>query len=57
MVKNAAVEAEKNIRIIKVAVQPEIGSRHPRKLIGMIGGNPLTKMDGLGSRFRSEEIN
>ena len=55
LVKNAAVEAEKNTRTIKVAVQPAIGSRHPRKLIGTIGRNPSTKMDGLCSRFRSRK--
>ena len=37
---NSAVGAKKNIITITAAVQPEGGSRHPRTLIGMYGGNP-----------------
>ena len=55
MVRNTAVESKKNIRTIKSSVQPASGSRHPRKLMGMLGGRPSTKMDGLGSSFQYEE--
>ena len=57
MVKNAAVKAENNIITINVAVKPESGRRHPRKFMGMLGGNPSRKMSGLISSFKSEESN
>ena len=43
MFRNAAVESENKTTTIKSAVQTEIGSRYPRKLMGMLGGNPLKK--------------
>ena len=55
LVINAPVEAENNIITIKAEVQPVNGSRHPRKFMGMIGGNLSIKMAGLGSSFQSEE--
>ena len=51
LVINAAMEAEKKIRMIKAVVKPEIGSLHPRKFIDMICGNPSIQMAALGSRF------
>ena len=57
LVRNAEVNAEKKIRTIKAAVQPAGIIRHPKTFMGMLAGNPSTKMDGLGSRFQSEEIN
>ena len=51
LVINAAMEAENKIIMIKAAVQPEIGSLHPRKFIDMLCGNPSIQMDELGSRF------
>ena len=57
MVRNAAVEAEKKTKTIKVAVKPVGGSRNPRTLMGMIAGNPSTQMAGLGSSFKYEESN
>ena len=55
MVKNTAVESENKIITIKEAVQPARGSRYSRKFMGMIEGNPSTKMTGLGRRFQYEE--
>ena len=55
MVRNAAVEAEKNTRTIKAVVQPAIRSRHPSTFMGMIAGNPSTQMAGLGSSFQYKE--
>ena len=57
MVINAAVEAEKNTRTMKAAVKPVIGIHQPRIFMGMFGGNTSTKMAGLGSSFKYEEIN
>ena len=57
MVRNAAVYAGKNIRTIKVVVQPMSGSRHPRTFVVVIGVNPLIKMAGLGRIFQYEENN
>ena len=39
MVINAASEAENKRRTIKLAVQPEIRSRHTIKFMVMLGGN------------------
>ena len=36
LVRNAAVEAEKNTRTTKVAVQPSSGSSHPKTFMGML---------------------
>ena len=57
MVRNAAVEAENNIRAIKAAVQPASGSRQTKIFVGMLGGKPSTQMAGLVSSFKSEESN
>ena len=57
LVRNAAVEAEKKTRIIKAAVQPASGSRHPKKLTGMLAGNPSTQMSGLGRAFTTRKAN
>ena len=57
MVRNAAVEAGNNIGTIKVSVQPESGIRHPKTFIGMLAGNPSSKMSRLGIRFHFEESN
>ena len=57
MIRNAAVETEKKIRTIKAAVQPESGSHHPKTFVGMLAGNPSTKMAGLENSFQSEERN
>ena len=57
MVRNLAVEAEKNIRTIKVAVQSVSGSRHPKTFMGMLAGNPSTQMAGWNSSFQYEESN
>ena len=51
LVRNAAVEAEKNIKTIKAAVKPASRSHHPKTFIRMLTGNHSTKMSGLGSRF------
>ena len=51
------MEAEKNIRKIIVAVQPDSGSRHPMTFVGILGGNPSIKMAGMVSLFQSEEYN
>ena len=55
LVKNAALKAENNIRKINVAVKLESGRRHPRKFMGMLGGNPLIQMDGFCGSFQSGE--
>ena len=39
-VRNAAVEAENNIRTIKATVQPESRIHPPRTLMGIHGRNP-----------------
>ena len=57
LILNAAVEAEKNIRRIKAAVQPVSGSLNPKTFVGMLVGNPSTKMAGGGSIFQYEESN
>ena len=51
MIRNAAMEAENNIRAIKSSVQPASGNFHPRKFMVMLGGRPSIKTDGLGSIF------
>ena len=56
-VRNSAVEAENKSRNIKAAMQPSSRSLHPRTLMVMLGGNPSTQMDGLGSSFQSEGSN
>ena len=43
LVKNVAVGAQKKIRTIKLAVQPEIGSCRPKILMGILAGNPQQK--------------
>ena len=57
MVINAAVEAEKNTRTIKAAVQPTSGSLHPKRFMGILPGNPSTNFFGLGSIFQYKERN
>ena len=57
LVRNAAVESEKKTRTIKMGVEPDIGSRHIRTFMGMLGGNPSIKMAGLGGRFQFKEKN
>ena len=55
MVVNASVEAENKIGTIKVAVKLVSRSRHPRKFMGMLGGNPSIKMVGFKSSFQYVE--
>ena len=55
MVRNATVETENNTRKIKAAVQTVGGSRHPRKVLGILVVNPSIKMTGLGVIFQEEE--
>ena len=57
MVRNAAVEAEKNTRTIKISVQPESRSRHPKTFMGMLAGKSSTQMYDLCSSFQFDEIN
>ena len=57
MVRNAAVEPEKKTRTIKMGVEPDIGSRLIRTVMGMLEGNPSIKMAGLGGRFQFKEKN
>ena len=57
LVRNAAVEAEKKTRTIKVLLQQASRSRHTKTFMGMFGGNPSTKMAGLGISFQYEESN
>ena len=57
LVINAAVEAENKTRTIKLAMQSSIGSRHPKTSMGMLAGNPSTKMAGIISSFQSKESN
>ena len=57
LVINAAAEAEKNIIKIKATLQPYIGSNHPRKFMGSLGGNLSNKMSVLVSIFQLEENN
>ena len=57
MVRNAAVEAEKNSIAIKASVQPASGSCHTKTFMGMIVENPSTQISDLGSSFNSEERN
>ena len=52
LVKNVAVDSEKNIRTIKAEVQPASRSRHPKNFMRMLAGKPSTKMTGLVSRFQ-----
>ena len=40
-----------------MAVQPEIGSRHNKTFMVILGGNPSTQMGGLCSSFQYEESN
>ena len=56
LVINAAVEAEKNIRTIKSAVQPA-GILHHRTLMSIPGGSPSIKTADLSSSFQSEDNN
>ena len=53
MVINLDVESEKKIRTITATVQPERGIRHTRTFMGMLGGNTLINMYGLGSIFQA----
>ena len=57
LVINETVKPEKKFRTTKAAVQPVSGSLHNKTCMGMIGGNPSTKMDGLVISFQSEESN
>ena len=57
LVRNAAVEVEKKIGRIKAAVQLVSGSRHPKKIMRILAGNPSIQMSGLGSSFQYEESN
>ena len=56
LVMNATVESEKNTRKIKTAVQAASGSRHPKKSLGTLVGNPSTQMDGFSSSFKFDII-
>ena len=57
MVRNVAVESEKKIRTIKVAVHSEGGRYHHRKFMSIPGGIPLIKTAGLSSIFQYDENN
>ena len=57
MVGKVPLEAEKNIRAIKVTVKPEGGSLHHRIFMSIDGGSPSIKMAGLSSSFQYEENN
>ena len=57
MVRNAAVEAEKNITTIKSSVKPESGSFHPRTFMGVLGGSPSIQIAVLVSIFQYEYNN
>ena len=54
MVRNVAVEAEKDTRMIKAAVHPEGGALNPRLFIGMLGGILSIQMTILGGSFQVE---
>ena len=54
LVRNSAVEAEKNIRTIKAAVKPAGGSLHHRTFISIPGGGLSIKTAGLSSTFQAE---
>ena len=51
LVRNSAVEAEKDTRAIKSAIKPAGGSLHPRTFMSMLGGSPSIKISGWGGRF------
>ena len=51
MAINWAVEEENKMIAIKLAVQPESGSRHPRTFVGMLGENPSIQIAVLGRSF------
>ena len=53
LVKNLAVEAEKNTIIIKAAVQKSSRIRHPMIFMSMLVGNSPIKMPVLVSIFQS----
>ena len=57
MVRNAAVEAEKKIRTIKVTVQQARRNCHTTTFMGLLGGNLPIKMSGFGSRFQDVDNN
>ena len=57
LVRNAALEAEKNTRTIKSAIQPAGGSFHHWTFTSMPGGIPSIKTADLSSSFQSEENN
>ena len=57
MVRNVAVGVEKKTRTIKAAVQPAIGSHHPKTFMVMLAGNPSTQMSVVFRSFQSEESN
>ena len=55
LVRNATEEAENSTRTM--AAQPASGIHHPKKFMGMLGGNPSTQMSSFGSSFQYEERN
>ena len=57
LVRNAAVEAEKNIRKIREAVQPAGRRSHHRTFMRITGGIPSIKTSGLSSSFQYEMNN
>ena len=57
LVRNTAVEAEKNTRTIKSAVQPAGGSLHHRTFMGIHRGSLSIETHGLSSSFQYEEKN
>ena len=57
LIRNAAVEAENNIRIMKSAVKPAGGILHQSKFMIMPGVIPSIKKANLSSSFKYEENN
>ena len=55
MVINAEVEANKNTRTTKSAIQTAGESNNTRSFIGIIGVKPSIKNSGLGGIFKYEE--
>ena len=51
------VEDEKNIRIIKAAVQSKGGNFNPRLFVVILGGDNSIKMIGLRGIFQAEDDN
>ena len=57
LVRNTAVESEKNTRTIKSAVQPAGGSLHHRTFMGIHRESLSIETHGLSSSFQYEEKN